>query len=152
MYLLRRELYRPLPLDTILDDFTVSMNVMRGGFRIVYENAAKATEGGTPSTLQEFSRRKRIAAGAVQLLKRGNIPKLVQVLFGFSFFSHKLLRWFSPVLLCIFFLSNAFLVRESRWFLLAFLVQALIYILILVTWMLPSLRRGRIGSTLFISA
>lgn len=149
MYLLRRELYKLLPNDTILDDFTVSINVMRSGFRIIYQSSAKATEGGTPSTKQEFARRKRIAAGAVQLLKRGNTPRLTQPVFWIQFFSHKLLRWFSPCVLFIFFLSNSLLVFDQMFYVVPFLVQLAIFLTIFVTWMIPSLRRSRIGSTLF---
>ena len=116
MYVIRRELFQPLPADTILDDFAVSMRVMRAGKRVVYETAAKATESGTPSARQEFDRRARIAAGAVQLLKRGQVPRLTQGVLWFQFISHKLLRWLSPILLLVLLVTNVMLLSQSPWY------------------------------------
>ncbi len=101
MYLIRRELVPPLPRDTILDDFTISMAVLRRGQRIIYCEQARATECGTVSAAQEFRRRVRIAAGAVQLIGRGWLPKLSQPRLWFRFTSHKLIRWGSPLLLAL---------------------------------------------------
>ncbi len=141
MYVIRRELFQPLPADTILDDFAVSMRVMRAGKRVVYETAAKATESGTPSARQEFDRRARIAAGAVQLLKRGQVPRLTQGVLWFQFISHKLLRWLSPILLfvaghqCDVTVPIA-LVRSHLW-----PGSWLLYLMILLTWLVPRLGR-----------
>lgn len=101
MYLVRRTLVPNLPGDTILDDFTISMAVMRLGKRIIYCGDAYATECGTVSSQQEYRRRVRIAAGAVQLVGRGWLPRFNQPWLWFQFISHKLIRWTSPMLLLV---------------------------------------------------
>jgi cellulose synthase/poly-beta-1,6-N-acetylglucosamine synthase-like glycosyltransferase len=120
MYVLRRELYRPLPPDTILDDFVISMHVVKAGYRVAYEPAAVADENGTPLAIQEFRRRVRVAAGAVQVLKRGDFPGWRQPVAFWQFVSHKLLRWMGPAWLAMLLISNAALAFQApsfAWFL-----------------------------------
>ena len=63
-YALRREAWVPLPKETILDDFIVSVNVRKQGYGVVYDPEAVAFDF-APSTVQgEFSRRVRIAMGS----------------------------------------------------------------------------------------
>ena len=117
MYLLRRELFQPLPKDTILDDFTISMKVIQEGYRIEYEPTAIAQENGTPSSEIEFRRRMRVARGAVQSLYRGICPSMFgQPIEFVQWFSHKFLRWLSPLLLLAIFLSSIALAFSSLWF------------------------------------
>jgi len=114
MYLMRRELYRPLKPDTILDDFVTSMNVIRHGRRIIYVPEAIATENATPCWKQEFRRRIRVTCGAMQVLVRGDWPRpWLQPVACFEFVSHKLLRWFGPLLLLIMLVTNAMLASTA---------------------------------------
>ena len=149
MYLIRRELFQPLPPDTILDDFLVSIRVMRAGRRVVYESAAKATESGTPSIEQEFSRRARIVAGAVQLLKRGQVPRLSQPMLWAQFISHKLIRWLSPLLLLALFVCNLSLLEKHYGYKLFLGLQLGVYLSFLTTWRISWLRKTTLGSILF---
>jgi cellulose synthase/poly-beta-1,6-N-acetylglucosamine synthase-like glycosyltransferase len=106
LYALRRSLFQPPPSDTVLDDMAVPMSVIRQGMRVVFEPDAVAFEHGSRSAWEEFSRKTRIVAGAVQFLRRGrrqipwSAPQAV-----FSLISHKVLRWMSPVIGAIFFMS-----------------------------------------------
>ncbi len=86
MYMLRHELFHPLPEDTILDDFLVSIRVMRSGHRVAYESAAKAMECGTPSVSQEFARRTRLLQGLFNYLGDGTFLDLINLFSGCSFF------------------------------------------------------------------
>lgn len=149
MYLIRREIFPELPEDTILDDFTVSMRVMRAGRRVVYESAAKATESGTPTASQEFSRRIRIAAGAVQLLKRGDVPRWTQPFLWLQFLSHKVLRWGSPLLIVVLLCSNAALVSRGSVYQIPFVMLLTAWAAILATWWNSRLRRSPIGAAFF---
>ena len=109
MYMIRRELYRELPQDTVLDDFSVSMSVLRSGKKLLYEPNAIAEENTTELAMEEYRRRRRIGAGAAQLLGRGISPKWTQPCRLLLFVSHKLLRWFSPWLLVLLFVMAAIL-------------------------------------------
>jgi cellulose synthase/poly-beta-1,6-N-acetylglucosamine synthase-like glycosyltransferase len=98
MYALRRELFRPCPPDTLIEDLAIPMAVIRQGKRVVHEPGAVGWERGPSSLREEFRRKVRIAAGAAQGLLRGNAwpPLSAPLGFWFVFVSHKLLRWISP--------------------------------------------------------
>src|SRR5216683_1322353 len=98
MYALRRELFRPCPNDTIIEDFVIAMQIVGLGRRMVFEPKALGWEQGAASLREEFRRKVRISAGAAQGLLRGNVwPRHVPLRFWFIFVSHKLLRWLSPL-------------------------------------------------------
>ncbi|QEF99654.1 Poly-beta-1,6-N-acetyl-D-glucosamine synthase [Stieleria maiorica] len=101
MYVIRRELFESLDENTILDDFTVSMGVIRSGKRIVYEPAAIATESATEAATTEFNRRVRLSTGAAQIVLRRQFPSISQPVELLTFISHKLLRWLSPFIILI---------------------------------------------------
>jgi cellulose synthase/poly-beta-1,6-N-acetylglucosamine synthase-like glycosyltransferase len=98
MYALRRELFQaPLP-DTVIEDFVIPMAVIRQGRRVVFEPSALGWEQGSLSLKEEFRRKTRIGAGALQSLLRGNgWPSCASARAWFVFLSHKLLRWVSPI-------------------------------------------------------
>lgn len=99
MYALRRELFQAPPADTLIEDFVIPMAVIRQGRRVVFEGSAMGWEKGASTLQEEFRRKTRIAAGAVQGLIRGNAwPGWAPARTWFVFLSHKLLRWISPFL------------------------------------------------------
>ncbi|HLI86862.1 MAG TPA: glycosyltransferase family 2 protein [Bryobacteraceae bacterium] len=100
MYALRRELFRPCPAGTLIEDFAIPMAVIGQGKRVVHEPEAVGWERGPSSLREEFRRKARIAAGAAQALLRGNgwPPLRAPAGFWFVFVSHKLLRWISPLI------------------------------------------------------
>ncbi|HTV00812.1 MAG TPA: glycosyltransferase, partial [Luteitalea sp.] len=113
LYAVRRALFAAPPPDTVLDDMAVPFGVGRQGYRVVFERDALAYEVGSLSAWEEFARKSRIVAGAVQLLRRGRrqIP-WGQAQVVFSLLSHKVLRWASPVLGAVF-LTAAFALRNT---------------------------------------
>ena len=100
IYAVRRELFPGVPDDLITEDFVIPMKVKEAGFQVVYDPEAVATEQ-MPATLSdEFRRRMRIGAGNWQAL--GQCWRLLMPWKGFvslAFWSHKVLRWFTPFLL-----------------------------------------------------
>ncbi len=98
MYAFRRELFRPCPPDTLIEDFVIPMSVLRQGRRVVFAPEALGWERGPANLSEEFRRKVRIAAGAAQALLRGNgWPRDAPLRFWLVFVSHKLLRWLSPL-------------------------------------------------------
>jgi len=123
VYAIRRELFEPIPRDTIVDDFVIPLLArLRTGCRIIYDAEAVAHEE-TPADLgSEFGRRSRIGAGGFQsivLLWRLLDPR--QGWTAFSFFSHKVLRWHCPFFLIAALAANVLLlgVPAYRWLLTA---------------------------------
>jgi len=100
MYALRRELYAPVPPDTLIDDFVIAMNVARAGRRVVYDPEAVATEDAVVDPAQEFRRRTRTVAGGFQTLFDGRgRPRWNQPGLWLAYLSHKVLRWVGPFVL-----------------------------------------------------
>jgi cellulose synthase/poly-beta-1,6-N-acetylglucosamine synthase-like glycosyltransferase len=115
MYAIRRHLFRPLPADTILDDFVIGMNVALAGHRVLYDPRALASENATLDVAQEFRRKVRIVAGGFRELVRGHgVPAPRRPQLFWSYVSHKLLRWLAPwCLLVLFGASVALYWREG---------------------------------------
>ena len=95
----------------------IPMAVIRAGYRVVFEPAALAHETGSETAGEEFARKSRVIAGAVQFLMRRDsaVPlRRPQVLI--SLVSHKALRWLSPVFAMLAFGASLRLAFVSPWF------------------------------------
>jgi len=116
LFSIRTRLYEPVPADTILDDFMISMLIAKQGYRIVYEPLAYATESGSETVQEELKRKIRIAAGGIQ-----SIIRLKQLLnpfhnfvLSFQYISHRVLRWtVTPFLMILAFIVNIIIVLDS---------------------------------------
>lgn len=101
VYAIRRELFpAEIPANTIVDDFVIGMKVREQGCRMVYDPSAVAHEQLPRTVRDEWQRRVRIGAGdyqALWLCRRCLLPRFGA--FAFAFWSHKVLRWFTPHLL-----------------------------------------------------
>jgi cellulose synthase/poly-beta-1,6-N-acetylglucosamine synthase-like glycosyltransferase len=107
LYAIRRSLFTPRPEDTILDDMAIPMSIVRAGRRVVFEPSARAQEPGVESAMEEFSRKTRVVAGAMQFLARSDssVPlSAPQVIL--SLVSHKALRWMSPAFALVLFVTS----------------------------------------------
>jgi cellulose synthase/poly-beta-1,6-N-acetylglucosamine synthase-like glycosyltransferase len=127
LYAIRRELFVAPPADTILDDMAIPMAVVRAGRRVIFESAARAHEQGSSSAREEFSRKSRVIAGAVQFLTRSDsaVPlDNLQVIL--SLISHKILRWLSPVFATTAFVASITLAPSSSLYASAAVAQALL--------------------------
>lgn len=141
MYVIRRELFENLESDTILDDFSVSMRVIRKGFRIIYEPLAIADENGTPTSTAEYTRRVRVTKGAVQSIRRGYYPSFFKQPVAYAqWFSHKFLRWANPLLLLALLLGSGMLSGYYSLALYFFIAQILFYGIGVLAFIFPSLR------------
>jgi cellulose synthase/poly-beta-1,6-N-acetylglucosamine synthase-like glycosyltransferase len=101
IYAIRRELYEPIPPDTLLDDVLVPLRVVRRGFRVVFEPQARAFDRASDDARDEMRRKVRTIAGNFQLFAREPwllLPWKNPV--WFQTVSHKGLRLLGPMLLC----------------------------------------------------
>ena len=141
LYAIRRSLFVSPPFDTILDDMAIPMAVIRAGHRVVFEADAIAHERGSETATEEFSRKVRVVAGAVQFLLRRDSavpPSNLQVFT--ALLSHKTLRWLSPLLAVVALVASVVLASESALFLWATLAQT-VFLTLGVLGCVPSLRR-----------
>ncbi len=125
LFAVRRERYPPVEEDSIIEDFVLSLRLVEAGWRVVFEPEAVAWEEASPSLAAEWRRRTRIAAGGFQSIFR--LPGMWDPRRGlpaFQFLSHRVLRWFAPLLMLVALASNAALwsLPFYRWALIAQLV------------------------------
>ena len=112
IYAIRRESYRNLPENTLIDDALLPMRIVLGGKRAVLDPAAKAYDTVACCPNAEFGRKVRTLAGNYQLLTQ--LPELLvpwrNPIF-FQFLSHKIGRLLVPYALLALFISNLFMIR-----------------------------------------
>jgi cellulose synthase/poly-beta-1,6-N-acetylglucosamine synthase-like glycosyltransferase len=95
VYAMRRALARPLPPGTLIDDAVLPARALLDGYRIVFEEDARAYD--FPTALQaEFRRKVRTLAGLFQLARL--YPRLLNPFYrwGFHFLSYKFSRLVMP--------------------------------------------------------
>lgn len=104
-YAIRSNDYVPIPKDFLVDDFFISFNILLKGKKAILNTSAICYEEVSSSIWTEFRRRRRISAGNFQNLFYF-LPffSIKQLPLWFVFFSHKVIRWFGPLILIISFL------------------------------------------------
>ena len=128
-YAVRRELARPLPEGTILDDMLQPLSVIRQGYRSVLDLRARVYDTWPQSLSGEFHRKVRTLAGNFQLLQLAPWLLLRQNRLRFELISHKLLRLLVPVLLVTLLISSALLANHSILYAGVLVVQVVLYLL-----------------------
>jgi biofilm PGA synthesis N-glycosyltransferase PgaC len=134
IYAIRRELAAPIPPEILLDDVYLPFIAAFQGFRIYFENAAKAYD--FPTSLQsEFRRKVRTQAGIYQILSK--FPGLLWP--GnrrfVHFLSHKLGRLLLPFAMIAALCSSLFI--GAPWRELVLLGQGAFYVAGLIDPIVP---------------
>jgi biofilm PGA synthesis N-glycosyltransferase PgaC len=113
IYAIRRELWRPLPENTILDDVYTPMAIALDGHRVVFEETARAHDMAAESAGREFARKVRTLTGNYQLCQL--MPRLLvpNSSLLFQFFSHKLMRLASPIFFLFLLATNLLVAAGS---------------------------------------
>jgi biofilm PGA synthesis N-glycosyltransferase PgaC len=117
LYAMRRDLATPLPPTTLLDDVFLPLAAFFKGYRVLFEEAARAYD--YPTALRsEFRRKVRTQAGVYQLLLF--YPQLLWPTnrMWFHFGSHKLARLLLPVALLLMAASTLWLPGVWAWIML----------------------------------
>ena len=110
MFAMRRKLFKPLAAGTVNDEFSLAMETIRQGYRVVYEPDALSYDDASTSMGDEFNRRARINAGRYQALFGAGYLNAPNLNMTFRLFSHKLLRPLSPIFMLLALLLNILLV------------------------------------------
>ncbi len=112
LYAMRRELFEPLPTDTVLDDVLIPMRVTAAGRRVIFEPRSLAWDRLVQHPEQDRERRMQTLLGYCQLIQLA--PWLLSPRSNplwLRFVSHKLLRLAAPWLLLVLALTAAVLAR-----------------------------------------
>jgi poly-beta-1,6-N-acetyl-D-glucosamine synthase len=109
IYCARKALLEPLPEGTILDDVLLPMQVVRKGFRIVFDSRARAWDSPDLGRNREFARKVRTLSGNYQLVQLAPWLLSAENKIRFEFVSHKLSRLVVPFALLSLLVSSLFL-------------------------------------------
>lgn len=129
IYAIRKDLFKYLPEDVLLDDVYTPMNALMSGKRVVFESEARAYDTASATTEKEFSRKVRTLAGNFQIFslfsdmlnpaKKGWLA--VQIV------SHKLLRLLVPYFLLLALVFNFFIFKKADFYASALFLQVIFY-------------------------
>ncbi|MFW5821655.1 MAG: glycosyltransferase [Bacteroidota bacterium] len=114
IYAIRNKKFIPVPEGFSVDDFFITMSVLKRDGKAIMELKAITIEDVPNLISTEFRRKVRISAGNFQ-----NLNKFFTCLLppwsslSFAFLSHKVIRWLGPVLILTIILSNFFLLEEG---------------------------------------
>lgn len=97
---IRKDLYTPLPVDTLLDDVVIPMRLAVNGARIIYESAARAFDPQKLEPEREKKRKLRTLVGNFQMMECYPFWMLPwRNRLWWQLFSHKYLRLMVPWLM-----------------------------------------------------
>jgi cellulose synthase/poly-beta-1,6-N-acetylglucosamine synthase-like glycosyltransferase len=146
LFAIRRELFEPVSEDTLLDDFTISLQIACKGYQVKYAPDAWGVETASISVTEEMKRKVRIATGGMQTLFRMTtlLNPFRHGLLSFKYISHKVLRW-TLVPFCfplIFILNAAILFQPGRpaFYAVFFILQCIYYLLVIAGAVLHNVR------------
>jgi cellulose synthase/poly-beta-1,6-N-acetylglucosamine synthase-like glycosyltransferase len=126
---IRRSAFAPIPEDVINDDFHLTCEALRHGWRVTYAGDAQATEDVSARVADELERRTRIAAGTWQTtLGHLDLADPRRGWVALAFISHRVLRSVvTPLLLAPLWVYSLVSARRSRLARSAAVVQTAVY-------------------------
>lgn len=139
IYSIRRELYINIPSEyPVMDDFYVGLKILEQGKDFIYTTDAIATEYVAPSIEWEIKRKVRtisINLDTVRYVKSLLSPS--RGIIAFAFWSHKIFRWITPLLMITLFFINLVLLHHEI-FLILFYIQLTFYLFSLIGYLISS--------------
>ncbi len=97
-FALRSDFFEPIPGNFLVDDFFLALTTLKRGGKAISDLEARCREAIGQELKQEYRRKKRISSGNFQNMRHFNQlwwPPVFPL--GWSFFSHKILRWLGPI-------------------------------------------------------
>ncbi|KZZ52968.1 glycosyltransferase family 2 protein, partial [Oleiphilus sp. HI0123] len=117
IYMIRRAAFQPIPVGTLIDDVLIPMQAIRKGYRVGYDERAKAWDVPSSDVANEKRRKVRTLAGNYQLMVwfpswifPGGHP------IWWQFLSHKILRLAVPFMLLVHVICSCSLATNSVFF------------------------------------
>jgi cellulose synthase/poly-beta-1,6-N-acetylglucosamine synthase-like glycosyltransferase len=136
-YVIRRQLFPVIPQKMLADDLYVGLNLICRGYKAINEEHAIVTEDIPSGIREQYKRRVRIATGSFQnLFHYGLFPGGLFSKISFCFFSHKVLRWFTPMIFFLVFMTSIILSSHSLLYFALALVQVIFLLLPMLDFLL----------------
>ncbi len=145
LLMMRRELYRPLPV-MYGDDCVLPLDVRLQGYRVVQDTRAIVYDTMPHSINGELRARVRMTARnwSGTLARPGILNPFRFPLTSWALISHKFLRWLTPFFLAVLLVTNALLAVRGKWVALCAL-QIAFYLSACIGWL-----RARNGAPAWI--
>ena len=137
LYGIKTEYFKPFPSDKVCDDLFNLFSVALQRKRVIFDKTVKVDEVRSKSIGQEFYRRVRVVAGGLSTAAYS--LALLSPAYGLTAFfiwSHKILRWLSPVFLIMLLLLTFTLRYDSVIRDILFYSQLFFYLLSLAGYIL----------------
>ena len=128
----RSSSHEPVPENTVIEDFYMTMRFCARGYKVAYEPEAFAEEAPSASVKEELKRKVRICAGGFQAMYRLSylLNPFRYGLLTFQYISHRVLRWtLAPLALVTLFFSSCMLASTSQFYWVFAALQTLFYLL-----------------------
>ena len=140
LYCIRKRAFSPIPPLTFMEDFYITMTIFKKNGAVLFEEESKGYEDVSTLQEEEFKRKTRISIGNFQNLNRFYSLLLTNPFpLGFAFFSHKILRWLTPFLGILSFISAILLSNNLIYLEYIYLLISLL-LLSLIDWILYSIK------------
>jgi len=142
IYAIRKSAMAMVPSGFSVDDFFITMNVLKKKRKVILNLSAVSIENVPDDINTEFRRKVRISSGNFQ-----NLSHFISCLWppysplSFVFISHKVIRWIGPFLLILLFVLNAVLALTSEFYFILFLFQVFVGILPLFDFILRKINQ-----------
>lgn len=143
IYAIRRNLFKPLPAETLLDDVITPLHIVNEGHRVVFNTSAYAYDTISKDMKQEWRRKVRTLAGNWQLIllrPKWLLPWCNTI--WWRLISHKYCRLIVPFCLPIVLLTSA--VLKGNFYFVCLWVQSIFYLTAIAGVIAPPLRKIRL--------
>lgn len=143
LYAIRREDFKPLYPEAILDDFEVPMAILKQGKRIVFEAGAEVYDAPQEASEREKQRKIRTLTGNFQSFAHNSwLFSPFKNPIAWQFISHKVFRLFVPYALLLTLISS--LLAPGPFYKVIFLAQLIAYGAVAATYFKPTLKENRL--------
>jgi cellulose synthase/poly-beta-1,6-N-acetylglucosamine synthase-like glycosyltransferase len=150
LYAVRRSAYKNIPAD-LISDFVVAMVMRESGLRTVLEPRAECYEETLSISKQELSMRVRVALRSLHALwtRREFMNPFRAGVFAWELISHKLLRYLSPLFICVALLVTILASLHSPYFRALLLFEVAVLAIASLGFMFPGFASGGIPGKLY---
>jgi len=142
IYAIRKSAFTQVPSGFSVDDFFITMNVLRKKRKVILNLSASSLENVPDDIKTEFRRKVRISSGNFQ-----NLWYFASCLWppfsalSFVFASHKVIRWIGPFLLILILILNGILAFRSDFYSILFASQLFLCILPFIDFILRKINQ-----------
>ncbi len=140
-YAILKSHFVKVPDGFLMDDFFITLDVISKGGNVLFEPEALCYEDVNDAPMIEFKRKIRISLGNFRNLKfYKHLLFPITNGFGFAFFSHKVLRWFTPFAIMFSFALALILMLYCPFFKWVALAYSLLIVLPILTIFLEKVK------------